>query len=70
MKKSLYIKFVAFFLILGFIGFFAVSMIGPSLVETIWRMSTAEIYTGRLPPLRRTGPPNIISSRRPWTVLP
>mgnify|MGYP000758297372 CR=1 FL=1 len=33
MKKSLYIKFVAFFLILGFIGFFTVSMIGPSMVE-------------------------------------
>ena len=44
MKKSLYIKFVAFFLILGFIGFFAVSMIGPSLVEN----HLEDVYSGDL----------------------
>lgn len=44
MKKSLYIKFVAFFLILGFIGFFTVSMIGPSMVEN----HLEDVYSGDL----------------------
>ena len=44
MKKSLYIKFVAFFLILGFMGFFAVSMIGPSMVES----HLEDVYSGDL----------------------
>ncbi|MCR2021293.1 HAMP domain-containing protein, partial [Blautia pseudococcoides] len=44
MKKSLYIKFVAFFLILGFMGFFAVSMIGPSMVEN----HLEDVYSGDL----------------------
>ena len=33
MRKSLYIKFVISYLILAFIGFFAVSMFGSSMVH-------------------------------------
>ena len=70
MKKSLYIKFVAFFLILGFIGFFTVSMIGPSMVENHLEDVYSGDYTGRLPPSQKTEPPNTIRNRRLWTALP
>ena len=33
MRKSLYIKFVVSYLVLAFIGFFAVSMFGSSMVH-------------------------------------
>ena len=68
MRKSLYIKFVISYLVLAFIGFFAVSMLGSSMVhnhlDSVYSTSLYQEATN----IAKTVLLNIIGNRLLWKV--